>query len=142
MCFNGHKNWILGWYNNAKITVNPKTNGAWVGNLVTFVDYPLASQVANSVVLINVGDLYIQLNSAKKFNIQTMAQANKVTIVQANSIRPFSYMLAGLGAGQSYTYANFNGTGVALTIQICNIRFGTVDYAKITLYLANQKSRC
>jgi hypothetical protein len=142
MCFNGHKNWVLGWYNNGKVTVNPKTNGAWVGNLVTFVDYSLMSQVSNSAVLINVADLYIQLNSAKKFNIQTMAQANKVTIVQANSNLPFSYMLAGLGAGQSFTYANFNGTGIALTIQVCSIQFGTVDYARVSIYLANRRSRC
>ncbi len=123
-CFNGHKNWLSGWFDDRKVLVDPISSGAWLGNLVTFVDYPLIDQVPSGVAVINAGDLYIQLNSAKKYNYQVVQNGNKVTVVENNATAPWSNILTGLSSGQSYTYANYSG--------------------KISLYLEDgvQKSLC
>lgn len=113
--------------------------GAWGGNLTSFVDYIIT---AYSPVLINVGDLYIQLNSAKRFNNETKATKNQVAIVQANSSAVVSQLLAGLGPGQSFTYSNYGPNGVV--IEVCEIEHGFVDTAKLSVYLNNtdQHSLC
>ena len=65
MCFNGHKNYVLGWFADKQITVNPTANGAWTGKLVGFVDYINASPTSrNEYVLIIVDKLYILYNLA------------------------------------------------------------------------------
>jgi hypothetical protein len=139
MCFNAHKHWISGWFENSKITVNP-TAGAWGGNLTTFVDYSAASQ--NAVYVINVGDLYLHLNSAKKFNKGTRGHQNLVTIVKASSAHDLSWFVAGLAAGDAVSYNNYGKSG--LIIQVCNIHFGSVDYAQVSIFLDDgiQTSKC
>ena len=71
ICFNAQKNYLLGWYSDYQITVDPATNGAWSGKLVSFVDYPKASTLNNAYVLIVVGQLYIQYNLAGEVAIET-----------------------------------------------------------------------
>ena len=43
MCFNGHKNFVLGWYADKHIAIDPAAGGPWLGKLVGFVDYTTAS---------------------------------------------------------------------------------------------------
>ncbi len=143
-CFNGHKNWLSGWFDDRKVSVDPIGSGAWVGNLVAFVDYPSIDQIPNGVTVINAGYLYIQLNSAKKYNYQVAGYGNQVTVVENNATAPWSNILVGLSAGKGYVYANYSGTGIGLVVQVCNIAFGSVDYAKVSLYLKDgvQTSQC
>ncbi len=132
MCFNAQKNWLSGWFDDCKIAVNP-FNAPWVGSLTSFVDY---SSISNGgVVVINIGNLYLQLNSAKNFNNETKINRNQVNVVVADvpsNPNTRSWSLAGLSAGQNCTVA-----GVALVIQVCNITFGVIDVAKVSIYLNN-----
>jgi tripartite-type tricarboxylate transporter receptor subunit TctC len=141
MCFNAQKNYLAGWFDDRKVSVNPRVNGAWCGTLIPPVDYAVA------VAVVNVGNLYFQLNSAKKFNNETKANPNKINIVSAgipSNPNTLSWLKASLAAGESYTYANFDDSGVALVIQVCSISFGVIDIAKVSIYLKNgvQKSLC
>ena len=144
MCFNGHKNWYSEWFEQSKVAVNPIANGAWVGNMVAFVDVLQMSQVPKAVSIVNAGDLFIEFNSAKKYNYQVVANGNRITVVQNNATSLWSNLLVGLSSGQNYTYANFSGTGIALIIQICSVRVGIVNYAKVSIFLKDgiQTSKC
>jgi hypothetical protein len=148
MCFNAQKNYLAGWFDDRKVSVDPLVNGAWFGTLIPPVDYAAAvGTMLNAVAVVNVGTLYFQLNSAKKFNSETRAHPNTVNIVSAfvpsSPKSTLSWLQASLAAGESYTYANFDGN-VALIIEVCSITFGTIDVAKVSIYLKNgvQKSLC
>jgi len=67
--------WILGWYKNRRIDVNPSSTGAWKGTITAFTD------TGGSYVLVKLHNLYMQYNKAKSFNFQTETGANKLVIV-------------------------------------------------------------
>jgi hypothetical protein len=139
-CFNAHKNWISGWFDDRKVVVNvTMASGAWFGNLTSFVDYIIT---VYTPVLFNIGDLYIQLNSAKRFNNETKATQNQIAIVQANATDVVSRRMAGLYANQSFVYPDYGPDG--LVIEVCSITQGFVDTAQVSMYLNNtdQKSLC
>ncbi len=140
MCFNAQKNWFSGWFDDRKITINP-FNGPWIGTLTSFVDYSSTTAATNSVVLINVGNLYLQLNSAKKYNNETKTNPNQVNLVSADvpsNPNTRSWLMAGLVAGRVASLGNFNGNSSAtLVIQVCSITLGTVDTAQVSIYLKN-----
>jgi hypothetical protein len=147
MCFNAHKNFVSGWFNDRKITVNPVSNGAWGGTLIPPADHAAAAGLLPSAVtVVNVGIYYLQLNSAKGYNKETQANPNVVNIVKADvpsTPDTLSWIVASLKAGQNYTVADYSGTS-SLVIQVCSITFGTIDKAQVTIYLKNgkQTSQC
>lgn len=135
-CFNGHKNWILGWYADRAITVDPSTAGAWHGTLVAFVDYDQASNT--EYVLIKTGDLYIQYNMAKKFNSGTKERRNQVTIVTAKADNEVSSALAGLSVGEGYWSKESE-----MVIEVCRIMSsGNKDSIEVSIRLSSQRSSC
>ena len=139
MCFNGHKNYVLGWYADKQITINPATGGAWSGKLVGFVDYAIASPTSREeYVLIIVDQLYIQYNLATGFNFQVLEKANMVTIVTAASSTSESSMLRALSAGQS--------AAISLDIiEACAMVAATSTepkYMILSIRLTNQASTC
>jgi hypothetical protein len=139
MCFNAHKNWMSGWFDDRKITVNP-LKAPWIGNLTSFVDY---NTTVNNTVLINVGNFYLQLNSAKKFNNETKTNPNQVNIVAADvpsNPNTRSWLMAGLSVGRVVTIGNFNGTNATLVIQVCSMTFGAIDTAQVSIYLKSGNS--
>ncbi len=148
MCFNGHKNYLAGWIDDRKISINPVINGAWGGTLLAPVDYTAAiGTLPNATVVVNVGIFYIQLNGAKKFNNETKAGPNLVNVVSADvpsNPNLVAWLNASLAMGQNYTIANYSGTGYPLVIQVCNITLGDIDTAQVTIYLknGNQTSQC
>jgi len=139
MCFNGHKNFVLGWYADKQITVNPTTtSGAWSGKLVGFVDYTKASTSRKEYVLIIVGKLYIQYNLAGGFNAQVKEKANLVTITTAVDSKSKSSMLVALSAKQFVVIDNY-------TIETCDIVTASSlvpKYVNLSVRLSNQSSTC
>jgi len=138
MCFNGHKNYVLGWYADKQITVDPATDGAWSGKLVGFVDYMKASIDRNEYVLIISGNLYIQYNLAKGFNFQVQEKANMVTIATAPNSKSISTLLLSLSAKQFVVIDSY-------VIEACE----TVDasstapkYVELSVRLETQSSTC
>jgi len=75
-CFNGHKHWLLKWFEDRAITVNPVAGTALV-ELAAFVHYDKTSE--SHAVVVNVGDYYLQYNRAKAFNVGTEEMADLVS---------------------------------------------------------------
>jgi hypothetical protein len=107
MCFNGHKNYVLGWYADKQINVEPLKGERWSGKLVGFVDYDKASTSQNEFVLIVVDQFYIQYNLAESFNFQTREHANMVTVTTASGSTVFSSMEVALAEGQTAVIGNY-----------------------------------
>ena len=98
--------------------MDPSTEGSLSKRLVSFVDYSNAAMLEEDVVLIRVGFLFIQYNRAKDYNVDNPV-ADKVTITEAYADDNFSYALAALAQGETYTYAGFDAVGNALIVQVC-----------------------
>jgi hypothetical protein len=139
-CFNGWRNWSLDWFVNQQVTVDPVQNGPWVGNLAAFVDY---TDIAyGDYAIINVRDLYLQYNLAKKHNQQVEEKANQVTVVKAGYTRgDVSIMLDGLDMeSPSFTYEN---QGVTIIVEVCEPgSYGEVDYMRMSVHTSYQISAC
>ena len=138
MCFNGHKNYIFGWYADRQITIDPATGGPWLGKLVGFVDYNDTSVSRNEFVLIIVDQLYIQYNLAEKFNYDTQEKANLVTITTAPNVTTGSYILDAISVGQVAVVGLY-------TIEVCASVPAAVpvpQYLILSIHLNSQPSSC
>ena len=138
MCYNGHKNYVLGWYADKQITINPATGGPWLGKLVGFVDYTNASVSRKEYVLIVVGQLYIQYNLAEKFNFQTREKANMVTITTATKVTSPSNILSAMTVNQ-YTVVG------SYTVEVCALVPAAAPVPKyliLSIRLNSQPSSC
>ena len=138
MCFNGHKNYVLGWYADKQIILEPAKGVTWSGKLVGFVDYNKASTSRNEYVLVVFGTLFIQYNLAEGFNSQVQEKANLVTIVTAPTSTSQSLMLLSLSAKQFVVIDSY-------VIEACE----TVDasstapkYVELSVRLETQSSTC
>ena len=150
-CFNGHKNWLLGWFNDYTSTVNI-TEGAWGGNITTFVNYDVVRP--GEFIIVNVGDLYLQYNRADKFNLFTGDDPNQVTIVKGTSPDARSELLGSVSQVSArptmQRFENFADTGFALVIEACEqvylsrVSRDLPDYVRISIHLDDglQSSTC
>ena len=138
MCYNGHKNYVLGWYVDRQITINPATDGPWLGKLVGFVDYAYTSVSRNENVLIAVDKLYIQYNLAEKFNFETQEKANMVTITTAIDATSPSYILSAITVSQTAVVGLY-------TVEVCALVSAAApvpEYLILSIRLNNQPSSC
>jgi Gametolysin peptidase M11 len=163
-CFNGHKNWISGWFKDRQVLVDPTWESSRLLRLVTFVDYDKPMNT-NDVVLIRVGSYFIQYNRAKGINIDTGMNADTVTVTYAEDAVSDSQAIAGLSAGQTKLIADFKGSGYDLVVEVCEfgstgensvvsttrqVIFGqgtetsSIDFAWVSIYLKDgvQESKC
>ena len=138
MCYNGHKNFVLGWYADKQIIINPALSGPWLGKLVGFVDYTIASVSRNEYVLIVVGQLYIQYNLAEKFNFQTRENANMVTITSATKAASTSNILSAITVNQIAVVGSY-------TVEVCALIPAAAPVPKyliVSIRLNSQPSSC
>lgn len=147
MCFNAHKNFISGWYKSRSIKVDPIRNRAWLGTLISLTDVNTENSYnfPNAMVVLNVGNYFLQLNSVKGFNLQNKGKfPNMVNIVQANNAGSTSWLQTGLGSGQNYTIENYSGGAASLTIRVCSISLGSIDTATLCIFFNDdsQGPRC
>lgn len=131
MCFNAYKNYEFGWYASQTVFVNPANNGPWTGEIASFVD----AKATSMDVLIRLGDTYMQLNSAKSFNVGTKEKRNELVLVQGTKSYLVSNVVEGLGSGDSFSVGD-------TTIHVCSIENGSVDVAQISIYTSYQSSGC
>jgi Gametolysin peptidase M11 len=134
-CFNAHKNWVSGWFDDREYTVNPSLLSPVLSRLVTFVDYNKDLE-QNDVVLIRVGKYYIQYNRAKGINVDTGMHANQVSITYAEDALSDSEAVVGLSAGETAIIPNFRKTGYALVVEVCE--FGSIGEDPTTASLTKQ----
>lgn len=133
MCFNGPKNWKLGWYNDKSVLVSPST-ASWEGRLRGVCDYD--KTVTNTVLVkIETGkdlDYYVSFNRKAGINRGTMEGANQVLITTegTNGVGyRNSTLIAKLNQGGSYTIKNFGGSNRPVRITV-----GTINTVVATGY--------
>ena len=132
---NGQKHWISGWFDDRAYEVDLSSEGSVYKRLVAFVDYGDESLHHDDLVLIRVGNLYIQYNRAKGYNINS-EKPNTVTITKAESDNDVSDSVAALLAGESYSYHNYDEDGNRLIIEVCSLHLDPsgVDYGFVSIY--------
>jgi hypothetical protein len=126
--------------------VNP-TNDPIEKRLVSFVHYSDVDQdmFADDVVLIRIGNLYVQYNRAKRYNIGA-EMPNTVTITHAVSNDAVSDRLAALSSGEKFVYIPFTTSEKqnTLIVQVCSaVQFDTnpMDYAIIRIYYEDDSNK-
>ena len=73
--------------------------------LVAFTEYSNPEVPIDDVMLLKVGNLYIQFNRAQTYNSETPeAYKDRVTIVEADEYGGNSNMVAALASGEHYLY--------------------------------------
>jgi hypothetical protein len=140
LCYNAYNNWILGWYHDRTITVNP--SNAQLVTLAAFVDYDKSS--SNQYVVANVDDqLYMQFNRAKSFNADTYEYKDSLVIVQRIPDGTGTQFIAGLNGASNRSYRGSFSTGATtdtLLIEICSWGVGddnSPDYLTVSVGYGN-----
>jgi hypothetical protein len=131
-CFNGHKNYYLGWYRRRTLNFNPVSISApRLIKVAAFADFN--STFADEPVLVNIGNKYfMQYNRAKGVNLHTNEKADQLTITDGNA--QGSDNRAGLSVGGSFDVANFLGSGHTLSVRACSLLTeGTVDIMVVSV---------
>ena len=148
--FNAHKHWISGWFDDRSIDIeeNLLLHGAMGAPLVAFVDASNENLPENEVVVLKIGDLYIQYNKAKGYNSGTyIDQKDKVTVNYAESEDDVSDLVGELAPGETYIHPSFDEAGHDLIIQVCSLGaedLADIDYAVLSIHLDDgfQTSLC
>jgi hypothetical protein len=147
-CFNARKNWYLGWFNDRSTDLtNSIRTTSWGGRLVAFVDYDATA--VSEVVLIRVGNLFLQYNRARDFNEDTQEYANRVVVVSIpDPVSTSTHLEAALAqniAISTFAYPNFDDTGHDLIFKVCNqVEGPRFDFVHVSIHLADgtQSSTC
>jgi len=137
MCFNAFKHYKFGWYDTQTIEVDESVG--WTGELVAFVDAKeVPENSSTQAVIARFGDFYMQLNSAKDFNVGTKEKQNQVVIIEGTKASVESSVVGGL----AYE-GNIFGLGGNMVVELCELNLGgSVDTAKVSIYNKNQESGC
>ena len=148
-CYNAQKNWHLGWYDDASVDLSGTISSqAWSGKLVAFVDYDKV--VGDDVVIVRIGDVFVQYNRRRDFNSYTREFPDRVVIVSTSHPRAvMSNLEAGIakditGASTTFAYPNFQGSGHDLVFEVCDQVYGPPDYVHLSIHLDDgvQSSMC
>lgn len=130
-CFNGIKNWQLGWYGDRAVEVS--SSSPTKVNLASFVD--VASTTSEQAVLLKVDNkYYVQYNRAKGMNSETGDAANKVTIV--TSVSSGSRLVGQIDTSNS----RFSGDN-DLVIEVCS-KDSSSGIESMVLSIGSSKSYC
>lgn len=148
LCFNAQKNWHLGWYDDRSVDLTSSIRStSWGGRVTAFVDYNVTPP--GDVVLIRVGNLYVQYNRARDFNEGTREYRNRAVIVSTpttgSSKSTLEAALANNIAVSNYAYPNFDETGHDLVFNVCNqVEGPRTDYIHLSIHLNDgvQSSTC
>ena len=135
MAFNGHKHWMSGWFGPAAVEVEPQLQQHIVRRLLNFVDYNISDYgclAENDAVLVKAGNLYLQYNHARGYNVD-VSSPNTVTITEAASDNVVSNALEALSSGEVFTYKNYDKDGNSLIVEVCDM---FRHHAVINLYLS------
>lgn len=137
--FNAHKLYISGWMEDRKADVTDVvlSLGQTTGVVAAVVDADHRNKPTDDfVVVLKMGDLYLQYNRAKSYNRDTPVP-DVVTIVQADSDDDVSLLAAtNLTKGTSFTYDSFMDSTHSLVVTVCELRrVSGLDYAVISLHL-------
>lgn len=138
-CFNGLKNWQLGWYESRQLTLEKTFEKGYFLKLATFVDFDRTAP--DEYVVINIADeLYLQYNLAKGFNKDTEEKQNEVTITAPGDTG--SEGLDGLKEKESHKVSNFKNSGRDLVVESCGRKTGILGADMMMISVAYDISLC
>jgi hypothetical protein len=146
--FNAHKHWLAGWFTDRAVWLDPTSSfdGGPIGAyLASFVDYRNPNLDDSAVVLIRIGNLFLQFNEGKGYNVDTPAEArDKVIIAEAAGPGEVSQLLKGIAVGQAYVRPEFSDEGYDLVISFCDHVVAPYGYAAVSIHMEDgvQTSVC
>jgi hypothetical protein len=103
MCYNAANHWDLGWFENARRDLGSAGPSTPIQiSLTAFTSYP-----SGKIVLVKVGNMYMQYNQAAVHNLGTDPNtANQLVVVEKHS-NAFTSRLAVLDQGEEYKSGSF-----------------------------------
>jgi hypothetical protein len=138
-CFNGYKNWQLGWYKDRQIMLESLFDEGHIVKLASFVDFS-RTDLDEPVVIVIANELYLVFNLARDFNIDTEEKRNQVTITIPGESG--SEAAAGLKEKESYRVQNFQKTRKELVVEVCTRDRGNFGAYVMWVSIAFDKSLC
>lgn len=125
MCFNAAKSWQLGWFADKSLTIDPNNDAGtcYSGPLYgqdSYVSSPADAKVLIQLQSIGTEDYYIGFNGKQGSNSGTVEHGNRV-LITTKAATGHSEKIANLGAGQSYTIANYDGSGRDVTVSVTSV---------------------
>ena len=123
-CFNAAKTYYMGWFNDYHGTARP-TRSAFDGTLVGVNDAGNDEISGDQYVTMKVSDsgatdlflMYNRVEGVNKF-LENDLYRDKVVVVEQSAAGEQSWVVAVLDSGETYTQANWAGTGNALKIKV------------------------
>lgn len=146
--FNAHKHWLSGWFADRAVWLDPTSSlhsGPIGAYLASFVDYRNPNLDDSAVVLIRIGNLFLQLNEGKGYNVDTPAEArDRVIVAEAAGPGEVSQLLKGIAVGQAFVRPAFSSEGHDLVITFCDHVVAPYGYAAISIHVEDgvQTSVC
>jgi len=144
MCFNAHKNWYFGWYNNVEID---PTEESWEGKLVGVNDFASGEvseeSMSDVAVVVRFKNLphgnsyyYLGYNRQEGMNSEVTEYANMVTLHVADdtSGSQQSKLIGGYEAGAEHIIPEYDGSN-PLVIKVCELKSWTPDYARVIVFI-------
>ena len=134
MCYNAGNHWELGWFPSAKLELQPPSVPQYV-TVIAFTDYP--QRLPNDKVLVHVGNLYMQYNRRKSYNIGTPAQPDKLVIVMGGTYNSQgrTYLQGGLDLSNPAFVSDQYGSTYDVQVRVCRqyTRSNGVDVMEISI---------
>ncbi len=125
MCFNAAKSWQSGWFADKSLTIDPNNDAGtcFSGPLYGLDSY--TSSPADAKVLIQLQstsgqNYHIGFNGKQGSNSGTAEHGNRV-LITTQAATGASMKIANLGAGQSYTIANYDGSGRDVVVSVTSV---------------------
>jgi Gametolysin peptidase M11 len=146
--FNAHKHWLSGWFADRAVWLDPTSalHGGPIGAyLASFVDYRNSDLDDSAVVLIRIGNLFLQFNEGKGYNVDTPTEArDRVIVAEAAGPGEVSQLLKGIAVGQAFVRPGFSSEGHDLVITFCDHVVAPYGYAAISIHMEDgvQTSVC
>jgi hypothetical protein len=136
-CFNGAKNWRLGWYSDKQVLISEDDLSirGWSGSIYGYVDY----DIAPGNVLIRVKNLILQYNKIGTINRDTIEKRDKVVVTETSGSNARSLSLAGLDV-LDHTFTSTEG----IVVYICDHvqPSNELDYFVVSIHKTTQPNSC
>lgn len=128
-CYNACNHWTLGWFQSKRLDLSGGAGGPRTVQIAAFVDADQAG--SGQYILVKLpGNLYMQYNRAKEFNIGTRDKIDQLAIVwdSSGSNQGDTAMITGLDMNNP----TYNSGSVV--VQVCSVQIGgSVDYMVVSI---------
>jgi hypothetical protein len=142
MCFNAAKMWYTGWYSYHHTSIKP-TTAENTFDLIALDDLKEGRPIENPATSIleleaegNSANLYCVFNRAKGINLEVVSDRNKVVIIEQEGPQKTSDWKGALDSQNVlYMQHDWGEPGNTLVIEHVHTSYGTIDYARIKVYV-------